>query len=694
MSVMGSYFRGSREAKNYIDYSCFGREEKAIIELLSSRDWYVTRAEKLENKSDEQCLKAILVKPQETVREAFNLQREVIVLFSPYPNLDMRFLKFDSMNIEGNRAEEICSILISRDPSVQSKVDSVLRTKKESRIVVPFTYEELLATKNQDFIIKRIRERFYSRDLFGFQEALTEDRFFFGRKNLIFELVNQHLTGSCTGVFGLRKTGKTSILYGLQRALDRKQSVSVYIDCQTLHQHSWNGAIHTILEEVVKASSVKKSTIHLLEEYKDESKVAKLFKEDIESIYNENKKRSILIIFDEIEHITFETSSTHLWKSGVAFINFWQTLRSVFQLTASRHIFTYLIAGTNPRCIEQPTINKTDNPIFAQFHPYYIEPFTPEITSEMVSKLGGYMGLFFDESTIEQLVSDFGGHPLLMRQQCSYIHRKIGMNVRPVRVTLQEYLKHRQSFYRESGGFIQYATMILSVLKNWYELEYEMLELLAQDQMEAFVEMADEDPSLIAHLLNYGIIGIRNDSEYYFKIEILKQYIKKHSNLTVPEHKDLNKKLNVFISYAHDDEKWLTLLLKHFDAVINTTSPDIEVWYDRKITAGEEWDSTIKAHIKSANIAILLVSTPYLASSYIKSDELPSLLRRRQSQKEGKGLTVIPVIVSPCFYSTSTIAGFQSINSPQETLAELDNPARIDRVFISLMERIVSLAKH
>ena len=685
MELNNRIFHGSSEAMNYIDYSCFSRDEKTIIEIMSSRDWYVTRAEKLEEKTGEQCLKAILVKPQERVREAFNLQREVIVLFSPYNSLDMRSLNnFDSMNIEGNRAEEICSILISRDPDVQKLVDKVLKTKKESRIVIPFTYEELLSVNNPDFIIRRIHERFYSRDLFGFQEALTEDRFFFGRKDLIYELANQHLTGSCSGVFGLRKTGKTSILYSLQRTLDRKQSIPVYIDCMTLHNYSWNGAIYAIISKVVESCFVKRSTIHSADDYKDESGVALLLQADLEAVFIANKKKSILLIFDEIENITFGTSPSEQWQSGKAFIKFWQTLRSVFQILAPRHIFTYLIAGTNPRCIEQAIINKTDNPIFAQFQPHYIPPFTFDTTTEMVSTLGGYMGLIFDDPTINQLVSDFGGQPLLMRQQCSYIHRQIGMDTRPFRVTLEDYIKCRDSFYKESGGFIQYADMILGVLKNWYELEYDMLELLANGQVDDFVTMADDSPDLVAHLLNYGIIGCREGAEYYFNIVFLKQYIKKNNTHNVTQIED---KIKVFISYSHDDDKkWLSLLLKHFEAASNTFSSKIEVWHDEQIMVGERWDSEIKNHIETANIAILLISTSYLASSYVQSDELPSLLRKKQN--EDKLFTVIPVIVSPCLFDLSPLSEFQSINSPDKTLAELETPALVDRVFLKIMAEV------
>ena len=676
--------------KGMVDLSFFTREEISIIELLSRRDWYVTRAERIEEmKEGDMCLKAVLVKPQESVKEAFNLQREVIVIFSPYSRLDMRSISsFDNVNIPRDRAEEICGILISKDSSVQQQVDNFLRNQKEPRIIIPFTYDELLAphSKPEEMIKKRIRERFYSRDLFGFQEALTEDRYFFGRRDLIFELLNQHLSGSCSGIFGLRKTGKTSILYGVKRALDRKKSTAVYIDCMILHLQSWNSALYEVMRNVVVSCGVKQSTIHTKEDYMDVSAVTSLFAEDIEKVYLANQKKSILIIFDEIENISFGTSPSESWQNGDAFIKFWQSLRSIFQLYAPRRIFTYLIAGTNPRCVEQPTINKTDNPIFSQFPPHYIAPFSFEKAKEMIGKLGGYMGLSFDDETIKQIVADFGGHPLLIRQQCSYVHKKVAMERRPITISMEEYLKYKDSFYRESGGFIQYAKMILGVLENWYKDEYEMLKYLANGQTRDFEYFANESPDMIAHLLNYGIIDRTNDGTYYFKIDVLKQYLRSRREIAPVSSGQMSNCTRVFISYSHKDKQWLDLIQEHLSGLCNINS-DIDYWSDQRIEVGSNWRDEITEAVNNADVAILLVSRSYLASKFIASKEWPLILH---NARKGKLQKIIPIVVAPCTYSQSLLSEFQSANDPENTLAEMTSAAA-DRLLVKIMGIIESI---
>lgn len=87
-------------------------------------------------------------------------------------------------------------------------------------------------------------------------------------------------------------------------------------------------------------------------------------------------------------------------------------------------------------------------------------------------------------------------------------------------------------------------------------------------------------------------------------------------------------------------------------------------------------------------MAILLVSTDFLASDFITSDELLPILRKAVSD----GIRVLPLIVAPCSFEVSEISDFQAINSPDRTLADLANDdAAIDRVYLELVKTIQGL---
>lgn len=74
----------------------------------------------------------------------------------------------------------------------------------------------------------------------------------------------------------------------------------------------------------------------------------------------------------------------------------------------------------------------------------------------------------------------------------------------------------------------------------------------------------------------------------------------------------VSTRADVFISYAHADDRFLNELLRHLEPVLG--SEPVGCWSDLQIAVGEEWRSAIAAALERANIAILLVSPSFLAS--------------------------------------------------------------------------------
>lgn len=510
--------------KTGINLFGFSKEEKEIIEFLGRKYWYVTRAQ-VEHVSNNSLVKLIWIKPTHEITHSFNLCREVIVAFSPYEVFEPRAIDaIDNIDYQGLRTEEVCSFIICKDKEVEAKINQFVKKNQESRIIVPFVYEELLNQQDDEYVNNKIRKFFYSRDLFGIQDPLKKDVFFFGRNELIQELINKHLCGESAGLFGLRKTGKTSIIYGIKRGLDKKRSVAVVVDCQILHLKPWNIALQYIIQLAKEECEVKKTHLQNPDIYLDQQKVADSFQADIKSLYYNNGRKSLLFIFDEIENISYGTSASEEWRSGNSFVKFWQVLRSSFQ-NSENIIFTYLIAGTNPKCVEQVSINGIDNPIFAQFVPKYIPPFNFNLTTEMLSTIGGYMGLSFSPEVCVHLVEDYGGHPLLIRQMCSFMHNSY-TGERPFNVDKVYYSEMKKHFDVEENGFRKYAEMVLEVLKKWYSDEYDMLEFLAIGDEQTFVEFAKESQDYTTHLIKYGLVSYSEHmNKYVINVNTVKEFL-------------------------------------------------------------------------------------------------------------------------------------------------------------------------
>jgi len=103
-------------------------------------------------------------------------------------------------------------------------------------------------------------------------------------------------------------------------------------------------------------------------------------------------------------------------------------------------------------------------------------------------------------------------------------------------------------------------------------------------------------------------------------------------------------KPKVFITYSHQDEGWKDKLVAHLQVAAREDGFDL--WDDRRIPAGADWREEIDRAIGEAGVAVLLVSTDYLNSAFIRTEEVRQLLERRSKD----GLKVFPVIVRECLW--------------------------------------------
>ncbi len=150
----------------------------------------------------------------------------------------------------------------------------------------------------------------------------------------------------------------------------------------------------------------------------------------------------------------------------------------------------------------------------------------------------------------------------------------------------------------------------------------------------------------------------------------------------LPKFNKMKPATKIFISYSHEDAGYLVKLKRHLK-VLNYDF-DLDVWDDTKIRSSEKWEVEIKTALEECSIAILLISTDFLASDFIRKDELPPLLKYAKE----KGTSIHPVIVHPCrFLQTKSLSQFQAVNSPEEPLSECDAP-RQDRIYLKLCNDI------
>lgn len=274
--------------------------ERKILEKMS-KEWYLTSSG-CELRLASSNYEYFLIKPTPIFSEMFNLEREIICVFSPYEYFEPRTLDAFSKaqdSLSDLRTEPVCRILISKDSNIESKIEALLKTDPEQPIIIPFYYDELESNYDPFFFRNRFRKHFYSRNLFDFLSPLKSDLYFFGRSQLVHEIVNRHKDGEHTGLFGLRKSGKTSIIYAVERTLKASGDNYVSIDCESpsIHMLRWNELLEKLVNLYHKSieSKIKLNTNGRY----IEKLAADSFEEDVLKIHNSKKKQSTLFLFDE-----------------------------------------------------------------------------------------------------------------------------------------------------------------------------------------------------------------------------------------------------------------------------------------------------------------------------------------------------------------------------------------------------------
>lgn len=516
-SPLGKVTPGIHPAAETAVIEHFSQMQRTIVDRWKA-EWYVTRAGEINVGNSP--YQFFIVKPTINYQESLGILKEIVVVLSNYDNFEARTLEaYDAvlkLVHQDTRIEKICYVLISQFDNIQTSLREFL-SNQESQVVVPFTYSDFDASNYDAHTIRnRFRDCFHSRDLFDFSDPLKKDFYFFGRSDLVMEIISRHRSHLNTGVFGLRKSGKTSIIYDVLRKLPNSETMGVFIDCQnpSFNMRRWNNALYYTVKLVADSANV------ILDGFTEDkftiTDAGDLFLHYIRVIHNATKK-TILLLFDEIEKITFGKSPAPHWHDELDFVHFWEAIRSSFQ-GSSNNLFTYCILGTNPKCIEDPTILGADNPICNAFTPQYIPGFHVEQTREMVRKLGRLMGMKFETEVFTHLNEEYGGHPFLIRQVCSELAKEY--TVRPVTIDRIKYNNGKSRFRKGPDRF----DMLLDVLKEFYPDEYEMLLLLAKEDMENFNFYAASDPNYTKHLLGYGIIR-ELDGTYDFKIDSIKAYL-------------------------------------------------------------------------------------------------------------------------------------------------------------------------
>lgn len=181
----------------------------------------------------------MLLKPEKSISETFGIENEIPLFMFHYSHLQPRSMQaMEQICAEhplAGRTDTTVAFFCAPDPKLDDWIASYQSENPESRMVVPFTMHELDAsTQDKWKVINKIKDTLFIRNLFDYKLPLRSDRYFYGREDIVANIVDNVKKSQNSAVFGLRKTGKTSVLLKAQRTLKKTGKVkTILIDCKS-----------------------------------------------------------------------------------------------------------------------------------------------------------------------------------------------------------------------------------------------------------------------------------------------------------------------------------------------------------------------------------------------------------------------------------------------------------------------------
>lgn len=443
-------------------------------------------------------------------------------------------------------------ILISNASELRAKVDSVKGEPHAS--IIPFSFEELLACKNvrelADCMLNRFGEYYFENNMLGENDAIDDDNLLFGDRGKIADAVVARChQGSNSGIFGLRRSGKTSVLNAVLRRLNWEGTPYVLVESRTFETFSsWKSVLFEIACQVkARMQGTERQDDETISQFHTrlnltsteadyEKRGVACFIDDVRRYCGDSL---IVIALDEIELITYNTATSETWKSLIAYKGFWSALRGCD--------CPLVVCGVNSTINEVSNLTfngeQCDNPMYGRItscsecSKTYLPSFTDEQTKEMINTLGKYSNIGFSW-VYGRINSAFGGQPWAIRQFCSYVFDNIKSQRESTRIfeVSKATCDNLMRQFQNSSVGIHLCETILQHL-SIYRSEYSLLKKIALSP-EKYNIISDADAVSIDHLQKYGLIEHDTNTGYVsFCIGIIRDYICKNETKS-PEDMD------------------------------------------------------------------------------------------------------------------------------------------------------------
>lgn len=470
----------------------------------------------------------VLLRLCRRLEERFGISSEVPVIYSPHSDIQSRTVMRISEMLgylppERENYTRWLTFFSSSDPRLTTKLDEF---SDATHIYIPLGTKPIEISAED--LIAGMSRRIHSIDPYAQHGSVTGDQFF-GRRLLLNSISANVKNQQIPAIFGMRKTGKTSVLKELERQnnvllssdASEDRVMYVYQDLEDLPDIDFgNPVIELTCDLAQKIRNQLAAADFKIRPLVDITRESTLldFKRAMQQVLMQpaNRRLHLVIILDEIEYLCppgaefAETTST-----SVLVPQFFGVLRKLVQESSgSNHRgarVSLILAGLASASVEARQLYGRENPLFSFAKPYYVSPLVFEDTADLLKVLGSRHGLIWEDNAIKLVHAETGGHAILVRELASQASNNLRDQGLELVTISADHVKMAVPKYRRAVS--SQIDQILSHIERFYETEWELLELIMEWQDRGEVaEIAEVYPSAVNRLENLGIINADGES--------------------------------------------------------------------------------------------------------------------------------------------------------------------------------------
>ena len=442
----------------------------------------------------------------------------------------------DILGVQDNRrfviSKTLAFIVVENSDTVRDYVMNILSENGEA--IIPFEENQLRDLDNPLQVLREVLGQYLGRrDLYAGNMPVSGPRFF-GRTRKLRELADRVQMGQFVGIYGLRKMGKTSLLYQLRDQQLQTEAIA-YVDleksasisegnCNPLYWELERDLYQQLVDPHPKlADLLRLGKVSRFSDLPDYGQRARLFfDEDIRALLDEIQEgqsspiNQLIFILDELEWIL------PIGQERVkGYLEFFGLLRGLAQTERYRGLISSIVVAANASISENGYWEDRENPVFAFYSSTFLPPFVMDECHEMIRSLGKNMSVYWDDEALDKIFSETGGHPFLARLFCSWIVNEYP--TRPLQVSLEMVDDQLIPFLRVEDDKIKQIT---ELLRRNFPDEEKFLVNIALDSESS--ELSDE---ALRHLLGYHLIRPDENGKYQITLNLLRRYLRRRAGV-------------------------------------------------------------------------------------------------------------------------------------------------------------------